>query len=151
MGTNYYLVTDENTEHDYENHIGKRSAAGRYCWKCDVTLCKEGKDFVHKSSDKSWLDFCPNCGDKYDVNHGGNAAFKELGFFDGDLETETIGSCASFSWAKYPFKVYDELRKNKKLRIQDEYGRFFTTQDFKEMIQKNCPIQYFENVGESFS
>ena len=41
MGTNYYLKGhrgDDNPKY----HIGKRSAAGLYCWDCHITLCKGG-------------------------------------------------------------------------------------------------------------
>ena len=43
MGTNFYLGKYV-YETKYENHIGKRSAAGLYCWDCDETLIIGGKD-----------------------------------------------------------------------------------------------------------
>ena len=52
MGTNYYVKTD-----DGEVHIGKRSAAGWYCWDCRQTLCK-GR--VHYGD--GYFDRCPICG-----------------------------------------------------------------------------------------
>jgi len=50
MGTNYYLKIDEcECCGRYEKkHIGKRSAAGRYCFDCGVSLCVDGEDNVHK-------------------------------------------------------------------------------------------------------
>ena len=38
MGTNFYLN---------ERHVGKRSAAGWYCWDCKQTLCADGEHNVH--------------------------------------------------------------------------------------------------------
>jgi len=52
MGTNYYLKIDE-CEHcgRYEKkHIGKRSAAGRYCFDCGVSMCVDGEEYVHSGT-----------------------------------------------------------------------------------------------------
>lgn len=38
MGTNFYFNGQ---------HVGKRSAAGWYCWDCHKTLCADGEEFVH--------------------------------------------------------------------------------------------------------
>jgi len=50
MGTNYYTINTDERKIDHmdpEFHIGKRSAAGMYCWNCGLTLCKDGEEFVH--------------------------------------------------------------------------------------------------------
>jgi hypothetical protein len=39
MGTNFYSRGGR--------HIGKRSAAGWYCWDCKQTLCANGEQYVH--------------------------------------------------------------------------------------------------------
>lgn len=80
MGTNFYTIDitkNEKIDHmDPEFHIGKRSAAGLYCWDCDITLCKDGKEFVHHvkkgikngktvpldSIDIYGMEICPTCG-----------------------------------------------------------------------------------------
>ena len=38
MGTNFYII-DKDQEYSEGRHIGKRSAAGWYCWDCGTTLC----------------------------------------------------------------------------------------------------------------
>ena len=170
MGTNFYLVTDENShqleedQHTYENHIGKRSAAGRYCWKCHQTLCKQGAGYIHHSKygnnqEVEWLNFCPKCGAKCDDTNKNSialAAMKELGFYNGQLEVESpeqspIGSCSSFSWAIYPFDFFKKLNENPMLGIQDEYGECYSVEEFKEMLVKSCPIQIFHSIGVDFS
>lgn len=66
MGTNFYWITPEpelitlptgeevergRFDHDDPRiHIGKRSAAGMYCWSCRVTLHKHGEKYVHTSA-----------------------------------------------------------------------------------------------------
>lgn len=51
MGTNYYwadkLAEDPSNKDDINVHIGKRSAAGTYCWDCGTTLCLDGARYVH--------------------------------------------------------------------------------------------------------
>ena len=44
MGTNFYYW---NLQQEENKHIGKRSAAGMYCFDCNVSLCKEGAEHVH--------------------------------------------------------------------------------------------------------
>lgn len=39
MGTNFYFSNG--------GHIGKRSAAGWYCWDCKQTFCVNGEEHVH--------------------------------------------------------------------------------------------------------
>jgi len=39
MGTNFYFSSG--------GHIGKRSAAGWYCWDCKQTFCADGEKYVH--------------------------------------------------------------------------------------------------------
>ena len=124
MGTNFYwhvdlgqLPTGEAVRIDRDDpnvHIGKRSAAGMYCWDCDVTLCKEGKDGVHKGSDigfshgidayleaskRRWHECCPNCGRSRQVSEGMSGAVAvELGFAKPETERRTgISGCSSFT------------------------------------------------------
>lgn len=55
MGCNFYTLKDE--------HIGKRSAAGLYCWDCGITLCKDREAGNHLSESK-WFEACHKCGKK---------------------------------------------------------------------------------------
>lgn len=43
-------------------HIGKRSAAGSYCYECGTTLNKCGTDYVHGGDNIDWYEQCPICG-----------------------------------------------------------------------------------------
>ncbi len=134
MGTNFYKLNGM--------HIGKRSAAGHYCWDCHITLCKEGKEGIHHT-ESEWYDACPICRKKPDKN-GANAAYKELGFSKVNGKQKGVSSCCSFTWAIYPEQV-TRVRK-----IKDEYGRSYTKEEFKKELEF-CPIQYFDLIGEDFS
>jgi hypothetical protein len=72
MGTNFYTIDDI--------HIGKRSAAGLYCFDCEVTLCKNGEDAIHQGS-SGWYNTCPKCG--------------KVG----------LDTCTSFTWAIDPVDI----------------------------------------------
>lgn len=43
-------------------HIGKRSAAGLYCYECGTTLNKHGTDYAHDCMYDDWYEVCPICG-----------------------------------------------------------------------------------------
>lgn len=55
MGTNFYIAKTYNKDGDFDDrgdpktHIGKRSAAGLYCWDCGISLHRKGPEFVHHS------------------------------------------------------------------------------------------------------
>ena len=133
MGTNFYIN---------EKHIGKRSAAGPYCWDCKTTLCKEGEDKVHYDSE--WFDHCPSCGNKkQEQSLNESAAGKELGFNKGPLNKQGVSSCCSFSWAMYPYQLQDGT-------IKDEYDRIYTKDEFNKMLE-DCPIRYYSMIGAEFS
>ncbi|MCK9577864.1 MAG: hypothetical protein M0R51_18305, partial [Clostridia bacterium] len=114
MSTNFYVkghIGNDNPKY----HIGKRSAAGMYCYDCGITLCKGGESKVHFGTDE-WYEECPNCGKKpenEDLEH--SASGKELGFnnMSGVIKTG-VKSCCSFTWARNIGKVK---------HIVDEYGR----------------------------
>lgn len=147
MGTNYYTMRDK--------HIGKKSAAGYYCWDCNITLCKGGNKEVHRgcgnadhghkiACDCNWYKECPKCGKKPIRESFENSAVgRELGFNKQSYKRKQgVASCSSFSWAINPL----ELPR----KIKDEYDRIFTLKEFKQIL-KECPIQYFHSVGEEFS
>jgi hypothetical protein len=48
MGTNFYKI-DIKKDNKEGEHIGKRSAAGYYCWDCGITLNIYGEAWVHSS------------------------------------------------------------------------------------------------------
>ena len=160
MGTNFYIAQSKNEKADYsyERHIGKRSASGFYCWDCRQTFCKDGEAQIHHSKtrrslwsdarDTEWFDFCPSCGAKQpDASLTDSSMGLELGFRKQETEKIPTGvhSVCSFTWAKYP----NELQDIKFVR--DEYGEVISFEEFRKMLKVECPIQYFDAIGEEFS
>lgn len=167
MGTNFYwnikckavasLIGDVDCNFDHMDptyHIGKRSAAGLYCWDCGITLCKKGNAGIHVS-ENAWHEACPRCGGKpmEPLESFGMAASIELGFAKHRTEkTKGVCSCSSFSWAQDPERVRSECAKHpgKKL-IVDEYGRSLTGRQFVAMLKCNCPVEFTDSIGHWFS
>ncbi len=148
MGTNFYLGKYV-YETKYENHIGKRSAAGLYCWDCDETLIIGGKDMIHKGNTGVY-DNCPKCGQKktketIEESSGG----LELGFGDryNFKRKKGVQTCSSFTWAMGP----DNLRDSRKRIIYDEYGNKYTKKEFFKMVKNTCPVQFYHSIGRNFS
>jgi len=171
MGTNFYLTrhtfefepedADFYTERDQDEsldsddprfHIGKRSAAGPYCWDCGVTLCKDGEARVHH--DSKWHDECPVCG-KAPVPVDGlkeGAGAVELGFAKpASVRPEEVRSCASFTWAQPlgHFQVFAREHLDEEI-VVDEYERSMTGRAFLKMLEMNCPIQLKNSIGGWF-
>ena len=133
MGTNFYIRGHQDTMSP-EFHIGKRSAAGLYCWDCKRTL---------------WLWF----EDKHLCQTSNkNEPSKKTG----------VASCSSFSWAINPTRFRDALKEIKKCSccdreyenpekvIEDEYKRLYTKKEFDQIL-KECPVQYFDMIDKEFS
>jgi len=147
MGTNFYTLKGK--------HLGRRSASGLYCWDCGVTLRVGGSGLVHHSDAKSpfdhetkkleWHDKCPICGKvPMEETLSSGAAGRELGFNKGPYGKKTgVASCSSFTWAV----LKSELRKLK--YVKDEYGRKMTKEEFCQILEE-CPIQFFDSIGEEF-
>jgi hypothetical protein len=139
MGTNFYIKGHRNND-DPKYHIGKRSAAGVYCWDCGVTLCAGGASRVHYGD--KWLEACPKCGKlpgKEPLDQ--SCAGREIGFNKAEPKKKTgVSSCSSFTWAR-------DLGSIKK--IVDEYGTEYTLKEF-ESILSECPIQYRDRIGKEF-
>ena len=141
MGTNFYTLTGE--------HIGKRSAAGMYCFDCGISLCIAGWKRVHYSSGpQEWYSKCPKCGkepEKEDL--GISAAGLELGFNKNTTQKKTgVQSCSSFTWAISTSK----LEKLPDPIIKDEYDRHYTKELFFEMLS-SYPIHFTDMIGKEFS
>ena len=147
MGTNYYVrgwKTSDSMNPKY--HIGKRSAAGLYCWDCGVTLCKWGEMGVHLG-DSNWFKSCPKCGGK-PIKEGlsDGSAGRELGFNKTPYKRKKgVASCSSFTWCMRPEEFF-----KKNVIIWDEYRRSFTKDEFLKILDE-CPIQYSHLIGEWFS
>lgn len=135
MGTNFYFMGE---------HVGKQSAAGLYCWNCHETLCKDGKDGIHKGKSE-WHEACPKCGLM-------PKSWKEREPMKG------ISTVCSFTWAMEPEVFQKKLKSWNRFRflwklgifenpLKDEYGG--QIENFSEVL-KYAPIQ-FRAIGESFS
>jgi len=153
MGTNFYI---RGHRHCGSMHIGKRSAAGYYCWHCKMTL-GIGDD---------WVESCPGCGRLPESESlADSAAGLELGFANPKVGSPKVGvrSCSSFRWAmtmddvkakmadatKCP-SCHREYTDCRECRIEDEYGRLYTSGEFESMLA-GCPVQFFDSIGKEFS
>lgn len=131
MGTNFYVVGHTHTD-DPKWHIGKRSAAGWYCWDCNVTLCIGGEERVHYGD--GFHDKCPKCGKgKTEESIFVGSVGRELGFNKAPFARRSgVSTCSSFTWARNLGRL---------TKIQDEYGTIYTREQFDKMLSE-CPIQY---------
>lgn len=162
MGTNFYFNTGKKTRYDdYANHIGKRSAAGLYCWDCDITLCKKGDAYIHNApsastmvySDTGWHTRCPKClSEPIKESLASNTAGRELGFNKkAPARKQGVASCSSFTWATSPEQVFKKLSRSKRAKtVINEYGDLFTVQEFQAILAE-CPVQYTDSIGHNFS
>jgi hypothetical protein len=159
MGTNFYWLEKEPCDHcgrgaSEGDHIGKRSAAGLFCWDCGETLCEGGNAAVHFSR-HAWAKTCRKCGAapaQEDHFKTGPVAV-ELGFSAPREERpKGVRGTSSFSWAQEPEGVRRrcEAEMDRKL-VVDEYGRITTGREFLAMLRSNCGIESTSSVGQSFS
>lgn len=152
MGTNFYWK-DAGPNSEYpESHIGKRSAAGAYCWDCNETLCSGGKARIHYGD--TFLAACPSCGKTRGQTEGlskGPVAV-ELGFADPATDRPSgVCGAASFTWAQNPKTVRRTCRKRRdEILIVDEYGRELTGTEFLAMLAATCPIEFTDSIGVWF-
>lgn len=139
MGTNFYRKGYRNND-DPKFHIGKRSAAGLYCWDCGIILCKQGREKIHYG-DTDWYKKCPKCGKEPKDEGWSGAAGRELGFNKEPFKKKTgVSSCSSFTWARGLGRI---------MKIEDEYCKEYSREEFMEML-KECPIQYWDSIGKEF-
>lgn len=143
MGTNFYLA-------DTGEHVGKRSAAGPYCWDCGVTLIAQGERRIH-SEHATILDACPRCGAK-EQEKGYNAALVELGFAKPNEEPlKGVHTASSFTWAQKPETIIALCMASEKLElVQSEYGDTYSGPEFLRMLDMSCPIRFYESIGRDF-
>lgn len=150
MSTNFYWPHEEEAGRmDPSIHLGKRSAAGLYCWDCGLTLCKGGEARIH--FDDEWYDACPRCGGKpVDKTLTSGAVGVELGFAKAPTAKPTgVRSCCSFGWAQDP----DEVKRRCEVDLDtpiivDEYGREYTGRQFLDVLVF-CPVQRL-SLGQWF-
>jgi hypothetical protein len=161
MGTNFYIddpLVEPNEDAEPQLHIGKRSAAGLWCWDCNVTLCKTGISFIHHGRGyEEWHDRCPKCGKgPTEETLGSSSAGRELGFNKNPPARKAgVATCSSFTWAmtKERMLLVASMAARNTLFgdvITDEYGRHMTISQFLQVLEE-CPIHYHEMLGKNFS
>lgn len=149
MGCNFYIRIVGGFP--LVKHIGKRSAAGLYCWDCKRTLCVAGEKGVHLSCERyNWLEKCPVCKnprtpEEFEETSGG----RELGCIERCWKKKSgVKSCASFTWAIHQAEL-KLLLLNPFACIKDDYGRFYGNDEFLEGVLGECPIRFFK-IGRDF-
>jgi hypothetical protein len=162
MGTNFYVVNPAEYEDSYDLygpkiHVGKRSAAGLYCFDCGITLHKHGKELLHTGKDAqgnrvapedAFYKVCPLCkkGPVKEDFYNGSAGL-ELGFHKDEMQTTGVRTCCSFNWCMKPDKFVADMGN---LHVWDEYGAVYTAEEFKKM-RESYPIHFTTMLGKHFS
>lgn len=180
MGTNFYWKPNDEgmlpaglgtleqhpSEDDPARHIGKRSAAGAYCYDCGVPLIESppsrfagnfgrwSPDHIHGGHAQR-LDACPDCGGtvkQEDLRDPGCAVGIELGFAKPlGKRPRGVGSASSFSWAQEPARVILACRQwPDETLVVDEYGRDYTGAEFLDAILV-APLWFTDRIGGIFS
>lgn len=153
MGTNFYWIYNPNNlDKDHPKiHIGKRSAAGLYCYDCGIYLTAESTQYAHMQESfkkeiqcittKSFDGVCPNCG-KSRQKDSFSSAFKELGFDQPKTELTGVQGCSSFTWTMmlHKSRITELLTSDDKVII-DEYGKEFSAVEFLNEL-KYTPIEF---------
>jgi hypothetical protein len=139
---------------EYYAHIGKRSAAGLYCWDCERTLCRGGESQIHTGK-SDFAEVCHICGGSAEatrLSEEGNPAGVELGFAKtNSTKPAGVRGACSFSWAQSPSGVKAALNERLAVAcVQDEYGRSFTGMEFLAMLENQCPIESTDSIGIEF-
>lgn len=146
MGTNFYTKNGD-------KHLGKRSAAGLFCWDCGITLCKEGPEQVHKGHrphEDYWHKACPKCRKRPPDRFRLNSSLTPLRPGEG----VGVNSCCSWTWATDPTTLEELLwaalmETSFGKVIRNEYGEEFTYDEFL-IVVRDCPIHFTDNIGLEF-
>lgn len=144
-----FAKTPEISLEDF-SHIGKRSAAGLYCYSCNAWFHDPaGCDERPKEQRTS----CKYCGAEHKPGMN-RATSVELGFSKPETlrpESGVEGTCV-FSWANWPDEVYNIARQApaEMPLIVNEYGKTMTGKEFIDMMRANVSITKL-SIGQMFS
>jgi hypothetical protein len=149
MGTNFHATRDGDGVE--AAHLGKRSAAGLYCWDCDLTLCAGGIDGIHQSA-SSWHAVCPRCGSSPVPRDEEGGLATELWGKTRATRPSGVRSCSSFTWSQQPEAVgrFCQVYADEDV-IEDEYGGQLTGHAFLDMLAANVAVQFTHALGQEFS
>jgi hypothetical protein len=140
MGTNYYIKGYPESDVDGQDlkssprwHIGKVSAAGRFCKQCNTTLKVGGVREIHQ--DGEFLSHCPSC-------------------------KEVVTTCAcSFTMAMSGDMLWERVKEEfgnyglKAKVIVNEHKEEYTYHEFINMIDEHIPqsLVLRHSIGKEFS
>lgn len=174
MGTNFYIKgysPDEKITSDW--HIGKRSAAGIFCFDCGISLGFGGNKYVHEELPeylkyrlRDKLDSfgggvymeCPLCGKQYvKEEFTGSSAGIELGFNKNIKEKRNgVRTASSFTFAMGICKLrkrLEEIGANPDEKcIVNEYGDDYTLGEFLDILDTIPPaLKFTQELNSEFS
>lgn len=149
MSTNFYWISKETDQDSIQNHIGKRSAAGSYCFDCGTTLYEGGTDSIHTGENNKvlggWLEACPSCGKKASDNYSSKSnSIETVNNLSPFSSKRGISMCNSFTWTllKHKWTILKLVKTNPSEKvIVNEYGVFFNAKEFLEELDA-CPIEH---------
>lgn len=132
------IYTLRKDDKKWDGHIGKRYAAGIWCWDCKIKA-------THDILGLFW--WCSKCGQRTSDVTLFNPAFRELGF-EKSKEKKRVGvnGASGFIWnAENKKQALSKLRGIKK--VKTEYGEYWSIQRFKQMflevIQEDYEVSEF--------
>lgn len=132
------------------SHIGKRSAAGLFCYSCNAWFHDPAGCDKRPEEGRLTCKYCGR-GPKPEMNR---STKMELGLAPPEEKrpTEGVRGTCTFAWANWPDEVYGVLTKapSDLLLVVDEYGRELTANQFIKMLRANVDITKM-SIGHIFS
>ena len=117
-------------------HIGKRWAAGIWCWSCKI-------EAEHDVIGLFW--YCPRCGARCSEKTLFNPAMRELGF-DKSKERKRSGVDGASGFIWHAKNKQDAMKKFKKIRkCKTEYGESWTAKRFWRMFNDVIEESYSDD------
>lgn len=170
MGMNYFAVEKESKE---EIHLGKRCAAGFFCWKCGMSnvnysrtnlsayKCEPhilyGNDAIHYSDIKQididvndepeHINRCPICNEPFSNSDKINSVYAELGLCVQPDKTKQ--TTCSFTFATTPYKLNIILHEDSNKYDFFNEIKHIEKEELIDIIQ-NCGVKIFSMVGQDF-
>ncbi len=150
MGTNFYLtsVVDESQE----RHLGKRSAAGLYCYGCDISLVTGMRGGLNARSphygEGTDYSSCPKCKAKPSGNLYNPELFTPRPDEITREEWYAVRYCYSFSFAQKRTQI-DAY--SPETDVVDEYGRHMTMEEFRTEVIAKAVFLFTHHIGQEFS
>ena len=149
MSTNFYWISKEAVQDSIQVHIGKRSAAGSYCFDCGTTLYDGGTVSIHTGDNNEvygrWLGACPSCSKKASDTHSSKSnSIDTINNLSPFSSKSGISMSNSFTWTllKHKWTILEMVKTNSSEKvIVNEYGEFFSAKEFFDELDA-CPIEH---------